>query len=230
VPLLRIVDMLHVGVVLVGPGRRLLFANRAAKQLLLRRDGIAVCNGRLHAETPAATQVLDRHLRAAIAGPADGKGGDVVTLPTSGGRRLTLLIMGCGRPPPPGGEPSSILFISDPGAEPDVDAPYLARTYGLTPAEARLLRALVRGRTLGEYAQAARITLFTAKGYLKQVFNKTGTSRQADLVRIVLADPILRLICYRDPSAIKHDEESTPRYRTRRPACNARASRSSPHC
>jgi DNA-binding CsgD family transcriptional regulator len=201
--LLRTVDMLHVGVVMVGPGRRLLFANRAAKQLLLRRDGIAVCNGRLHAATPAATQAFDRQLRVAIARPAQAsKAGSAFTLPLSGGRCLTVLAMGCGRSP--GGKPSAaILFVSDPGAEPDVDECYIARTYALTRAEARLLRALVSGRTLSEYAQAAHITLFTAKGYLKHIFEKTGTSRQADLVRLVLADPILRLI----PDAVTPDEE-----------------------
>jgi hypothetical protein len=35
---------------------------------------------------------------------------------------------------------------------------------------------VVRGHALSKYAQAARITPFTAKGYLKQVFNKTGTN------------------------------------------------------
>jgi DNA-binding CsgD family transcriptional regulator len=67
----------------------------------------------------------------------------------------------------------------------------------LTPAETRLLRSLLDGKRLADYARDADIGLFTAKGYLKQIFSKTGASRQADLVRLVLADPILRLVAMR---------------------------------
>lgn len=70
---------------------------------------------------------------------------------------------------------------------------YYARTNGLSPAEARLAAALVAGRELPAYAEVAGITSETARGYLKSIFGKTGTSRQSALVAALLADPILRL-------------------------------------
>jgi DNA-binding CsgD family transcriptional regulator len=75
-----------------------------------------------------------------------------------------------------------------------VDLRPITRLYGLTGAEARLLQALVRGERVGTYAKNAGITLNTAKGYLKQLFSKTQTRRQSDLLRLVLSNPLLRLV------------------------------------
>ncbi|MET0293195.1 MAG: hypothetical protein ABW136_12610, partial [Steroidobacteraceae bacterium] len=45
----------------------------------------------------------------------------------------------------------------------------------------------VGGSTLAEAAEELRITPATARGYLKQVFAKTATNRQPDLIRLMLA-------------------------------------------
>jgi DNA-binding CsgD family transcriptional regulator len=65
--------------------------------------------------------------------------------------------------------------------------------YGLTTAETRLVEAVLRGDRLGDYAEAAGITINTVKTQMKQIFAKTGLNRQADLVRHALADPMIRL-------------------------------------
>ena len=65
----------------------------------------------------------------------------------------------------------------------------LTRLYGLTPAEARLAAALVAGQSLVDFATEAEITANTARWTLKQVFAKTDTHRQAELVRRLLTGP-----------------------------------------
>jgi DNA-binding CsgD family transcriptional regulator len=74
-----------------------------------------------------------------------------------------------------------------------MDEHHVARQYGLTPAELKLLPALIDGKRLVEYADGAGITLNTAKTHLKQLFAKTGSQRQADVVRMFVADAVLRL-------------------------------------
>jgi len=64
---------------------------------------------------------------------------------------------------------------------------------GLAHAEARLLAALVAGQTMQDYADTAGITMNTAKTQLRQIFLKTGHNRQADVIRAVLADPMMKL-------------------------------------
>jgi DNA-binding CsgD family transcriptional regulator len=65
--------------------------------------------------------------------------------------------------------------------------------FGLTPAEARLALHLVAGETLRSAAVKLSITYETARTHLKNIFNKTGTCRQAELVVVVVtALPQLR--------------------------------------
>lgn len=57
--------------------------------------------------------------------------------------------------------------------------------FDLTPAEGRLARAIFEGQTLREAARAWELSEQTLRGRLKAVFAKTGTSRQADLIRLL---------------------------------------------
>ena len=65
----------------------------------------------------------------------------------------------------------------------------LARLHGLTAAEARLAAALAAGASIKDYAETAGISINTARWHLRQVLAKTGTKRQAELVRLLLTVP-----------------------------------------
>jgi DNA-binding CsgD family transcriptional regulator len=58
--------------------------------------------------------------------------------------------------------------------------------FGLTPAEARLALHLVAGETLRSAEVKLSISYETARTHLKNIFNKTGTSRQAELVIVIV--------------------------------------------
>ena len=58
--------------------------------------------------------------------------------------------------------------------------------FGLTPAEARLALHLVAGETLRSAEVKLSITYETARTHLKNIFNKTGTCRQAELIVVLL--------------------------------------------
>ena len=63
----------------------------------------------------------------------------------------------------------------------------LSDVYGLTPAEAELAELLVQGRTLEQAAKIRHVTLNTTRSQLKQVFAKTETSRQGELLKLMLS-------------------------------------------
>jgi len=86
-----------------------------------------------------------------------------------------------------------IIFLFDPDASTPPAVTTLMTLYQLTPAEARLLRALVAGDRMSDYAERAGISINTANTQLKQVFAKTETDRQADLIRLVLRDVVAGL-------------------------------------
>lgn len=70
----------------------------------------------------------------------------------------------------------------------DEAATRLARSFGLTPAELRLARHLADGGTLAAYAAEQNVSRNTARTHLSSIFQKTGVNRQADLVRLLLAE------------------------------------------
>lgn len=71
--------------------------------------------------------------------------------------------------------------------EPDESgAQVLARQYGLSAREAALAEAISRGVPLIEAGENLRLTPETTRNYSKRIYAKTGTSGQADLVRLVL--------------------------------------------
>ena len=60
----------------------------------------------------------------------------------------------------------------------------LARTFELTPAELRVLLSIIEVGGVPETAEALGIAETTVKTHLHRVFSKTGTNRQADLVKL----------------------------------------------
>jgi DNA-binding CsgD family transcriptional regulator len=58
--------------------------------------------------------------------------------------------------------------------------------FALSATEAALALHLAGGRTLTEAALALNLSEQTARTYSKHIFAKTGTHRQAELVRLIL--------------------------------------------
>lgn len=61
----------------------------------------------------------------------------------------------------------------------------LTGLFDLSPAEARLASALASGGVLKEISAEHGITVRTARSYLEQVFRKTGTRQQSELVALL---------------------------------------------
>jgi DNA-binding CsgD family transcriptional regulator len=63
----------------------------------------------------------------------------------------------------------------------------LRAEFGLTKAEARLALYLAAGVSLPSMAKAFDVKLTTIRSQLQQIFGKTGTTRQAELVALLLS-------------------------------------------
>ncbi|HRI90399.1 MAG TPA: helix-turn-helix transcriptional regulator [Accumulibacter sp.] len=68
----------------------------------------------------------------------------------------------------------------------------LMELFALSAAEARLTRALCQGNSLEEYASDQGLKLPTVRTQLRSVLAKTGTGRQATLIRLVAGIPVIR--------------------------------------
>ena len=78
------------------------------------------------------------------------------------------------------------LFLSDADHASETPATVLQRLYGLTAAESRVAGEVLRGSGIDEAATHLGLKRETVRTHLKHVFAKVGTTRQADLVRLLL--------------------------------------------
>jgi DNA-binding CsgD family transcriptional regulator len=85
-----------------------------------------------------------------------------------------------------------LLVIIDPDDRARTPVGWLARQFGLTPAEQRLTEAIINGVPLAEAATQLGIRASTARTRLKAIQVKTGCHRQVDLVRLALSLPQVR--------------------------------------
>src|SRR5690606_7677495 len=139
---------------------------------------------------PQQTQALRDIVDAAIARAASGtrQATEAVALTRSSGRR-SLFAVACplGRGPASPGEPMVGLFVTDPERRLSAAAEAVAHRYALPPAETRLALALARGLRLEEIADEFGISRNTVSYTMKNLFRKTDTDRQADLISLFIA-------------------------------------------
>ena len=84
-----------------------------------------------------------------------------------------------------------LLMVACADTLPKVDAENMRAIFGLTSAEVKLVNEIVSGASLGDISKTRHVSLNTLRTQLKSIFSKTATSRQADLVRLVLTSPLM---------------------------------------
>lgn len=173
---------------LVGPEGEVLFANGGAERLLGRDRGLLVLNGRLttaHAESA-------RRLSALLAEAAHRGGprsGGAMSVPNpAGGLPLALRTTPTPIDDGPVHFASAPVLVSVIDLEGEVRAPEdeLRLLFNLTPAEARLAAAVFDGLGLPEAAERFGVSVNTTRFQLARVFEKTGVTRQAELVKLMM--------------------------------------------
>lgn len=177
---------------LLGEGGRVLFMNPAAEELLAAKDGLTAHDGELRASAHDDTVTLRRACTAAATTfekPGAAPGGAFVVGRPSGKRPLAVLVC-----PLPGSSTLrreveravAVVFISDFEQE-GLEASSLRALFDLTPREAELVTLLVGGLTLAAAADRLGLRRETVRSRVKDIFAKTGTHRQSELVRLVMS-------------------------------------------
>jgi DNA-binding CsgD family transcriptional regulator len=183
---LQALDVLNDGLILTDATSRVLYLNRAARAIL-SSGSLAVRNGLLCAQTASET----RNLQDIIAARARRSAADAY-LRTTGPcvRHCVLLTVTAAHVSATDrlSDEATVLVLARELSRVNAPSPKMIGIFfGLTPAEARLAHEMIRGDGLGPCASRLGITTNTARTHLNRVFEKTGTKRQAELVRLLLS-------------------------------------------
>jgi DNA-binding CsgD family transcriptional regulator len=173
-----------MGVILLDDLGKVSYANRSAAELLGVEPGLSESS--VGDRRDARTEALFRTVRSK--GADDGS----VHRHPAHGRPIQVLESRLDWPNDlrlTGRRFRTALFIGDPKQRTGDPFENLGRLYELTPAESRLAWLLVGDFSLAEAAAQLGITQSTARTVLKRVLAKTGTRRQASLVRLLLSGP-----------------------------------------
>jgi DNA-binding CsgD family transcriptional regulator len=186
-------DELNQGFVLADAQARPVFINRRARELLEIADSLVLDGGALSAVNTEDGQRLQALIGSCSIDNPDRIGGEMSLLRPLGRMPLHVQVTPVGSewaenavPLASGWRSSAMVLITDPepGARAKLEA--LRERYGLTRAEAAFALEIVKGGGRRATAERLGITDGTARSHLSKIFDKTGVSRQAELVRLLL--------------------------------------------
>jgi len=183
-------DGLGAGMYLVDATGRLIHANAAGNAILGASDILNSVGGRL----VASDAHIDRTLRDvfAAAGQGDaalGTKGIAVPLIGNDGERYIAhalpLTSGARRRAGVVGTAAAALFVRKAALTVPSASQAIGSAFKLTPTELRVLMAIVEVGGIPEVAAAFGVADTTVRTHVSRLFEKTGTARQADLVKLV---------------------------------------------
>ncbi len=186
-----------IGLIITDENAGILHLNRTAEELVRQGCGFVIHNGALSADTKSDAA----RLRETI--------GDVVTKARHD-RDTTARAMSLYRSSyvyplsivvkplwcTDGGDPRrrigplANLIVADLDRRMQAPADLLRPFFDLTPAESVVLERLVYGLSLQEIADASGTSRNTVRNQLHIVFEKTGTNRQSELIKLVLSTAV----------------------------------------
>ncbi len=180
------------GVLLFDECGHLVFANSSAQQVISGGDGICLTAGGLVLASKRDNNRLQSLIAQALkseGGASVASGGIMRASRPSGKQPYGISVSPVSRPYPILSlfRPALCIVITDPENFVALPVARLQSAFGLTPAEARLAERLAAGEDLRAASAKLKITYGTARTRLAQIFQKTGTRRQGELIRLLLS-------------------------------------------
>jgi len=192
-------DHLSSGVVLFDGRGKACYQNRQAREMIADNRALGIFSGKLFGATPEASRQLRQLLASAIEnGKQDIRKVGVMTVANGRTGQSELVVIAIPLQPEiklmleqDTGVYAAIMIASRDRAS-SLDPEVLQLLYGLTHAEAMLAVLLSSGKSLEQCSAASSLSLNTVRSYLKLIFQKTMTCRQAELVSLLRTIPTTR--------------------------------------
>jgi DNA-binding CsgD family transcriptional regulator/PAS domain-containing protein len=183
-------DGIGAGLFFVDASGRIVHANVSGEEMLTQGVLARGSSGKLALYDASAVQGLDEIFGITESGDADAepRGGAVALTARDGEHYVAhVLPLTAGARRQGGASSEAIAAVFVKKAALDMPSPHniIAKFYKLTPTELRVLFGIVQVGGVPEVAESMGISPSTVKTHLRRLFAKTGTDRQADLVKLV---------------------------------------------
>lgn len=191
-------DQIGTGLILLNRGGDIIFTNAVASKILDGADGLRRIRRSIGASRMSEDVTLQVALNHVIAANgADAQAADtapapVVALTRRSGSPLIALLLTAPLTAAGKTEVAAAVYVNDPELDVAAMIAPVCRLYRLSPVEVQLATLLAKGIPLVEAAKEMHVRELTARTYLKQIFLKTNTNRQTELVVLMLSS-ILRM-------------------------------------
>lgn len=186
-----VLNALHAysfGVIISDGGGRVKFANRAAETLARRGAGILLNRGQLSAIARNQAFALARLIRDAATG---GAGGAIQLTGCDGARAILGLVTPLPRQTDQTHGGHALVSLRAAADRPTLTEAALAAMFRLSPSQASIARAIFDGKAPEEIAHERGVRISTLRSHLTEIFARTGTENQRDLVRLLAMLPPL---------------------------------------
>jgi DNA-binding CsgD family transcriptional regulator/PAS domain-containing protein len=181
-------DAVAAGIVLVDAALRVVHANTVADSMLSKGDPIASERGVLTLKSRTAQEALAVAVARGSEDEAQlGRRGFGIPARRADGAPAVLHVL----PLKPGTvraglSPSAraAIFVAPATMPRPAPEQALAALFDLTPSEARVFALIAAGNSVAKAARNLGVGQSTVKTHLLRLFTKTGTSRQAELIKL----------------------------------------------
>lgn len=183
---------LETGILIVDADGQILLMNESTQRLVLDSGVLTFTRGRLATRTDVGRAALHGFLANLFQPAKAGKPHPRTLRIARSGKLAPFQLRGQpisedGKQWPQIPRPAAVLFLRDPQAAMQQHDESVAQQFGLSPTESWVTASLARGRTLQQLASERGVSRETLRTHLKNIFDKTGCRRQADLIALVLA-------------------------------------------
>ena len=185
-------NQINSPLLLVNKNGRILFINSLAEQMIEQQVGINIKNNHI----TFLSQAINTRLKKLIYQATDKNGltqqGGIMNYTHPDSQSCLSIQVNPINPEITNIDTQSndnaLLVLSNHNQQP-FSAGLLSSLYNFTPAEARLTIELCQGLTLNEIAKKFSLSKNTLRTQLRSCFNKTGVTRQADLILLINSVP-----------------------------------------
>jgi DNA-binding CsgD family transcriptional regulator len=181
-------DVIGHAVIVVASGGVVVQINSAARQVTLAADGLKLQGETIQASSASTnTELRDCVSKALVRQSGKASVGSYLICGRPSGKRPYAIRV---VPLDAGDDPClalAAIIVIDPEREIKPPKELLQKLFNLTDAESEVALRMLNGDGLKTIANSSPVSITTVKTHLQRIFRKTGTHRQAELVRLLIA-------------------------------------------